>query len=95
MMGDNINNNSSKELLLSSLNSFYNNHNIYKLTLKTNYDLWFGYKFLLTLELMGKFFLRKVATLCWGKPTQLHNCFFWSTDPIKILQHKFCATQIF
>ena len=27
-------NNSSKELLLSSLNSFYNNHNIYKLTLK-------------------------------------------------------------
>ena len=28
-------NNSSKELLLYSLNTFYNNHNIYKLTLKT------------------------------------------------------------
>jgi len=38
MMGDNINNNSSKELLLSSLNSFYNNNNIYKLTLKTIID---------------------------------------------------------
>ena len=35
MMTDN---NSSKELLLSSLNSFYNNHNIYKLTLKTIID---------------------------------------------------------
>ena len=31
-------NNSSKELLLSSLNSFYNNHTIYKLTLKTIID---------------------------------------------------------
>jgi hypothetical protein len=35
MMTDN---NSSKELLLSSLNSFYNNHTIYKLTLKTIID---------------------------------------------------------
>jgi hypothetical protein len=33
MMNDNTN--TSKELLLSSLNLFYNNHNIYKLTLKT------------------------------------------------------------
>ena len=32
------NNNSSKELLLASLNSFYNNNNIYKLTLKTIID---------------------------------------------------------
>lgn len=31
----NDNTNTSKELLLSSLNLFYNNHNIYKLTLKT------------------------------------------------------------
>ena len=31
-------NNSSKELLLSSLNSFYNNNNIYKLTLKNIID---------------------------------------------------------
>jgi len=38
MMSDINNNNSSKELLLSSLNSFYNNHNIYKLTLKTIID---------------------------------------------------------
>ena len=64
MMTDN---NSSKELLLYSLNSFYNNHNIYKLTLKTIID---G-KHELSLRMIDWLVTRYAKT---------HNIIYWIND---------------